>query len=266
MCKVANAMKESKASPVRLISLPYLTLSVNVFCTEVQWNLDITKLYITKSSVWRTIFFIPVTAKWMKKNLVITKPGYIEQILPVPWPFFLSRFHCTNWGHSFYVSYWRRDQQFYVIGATQGQRQYLHCSVVLSISTVTVIKSATSRSTVKRSTDFNRTPQLLAGNTQYSTAALLSMMNTINTFVSDNFQLTRGRVNYEVKGKKKNTWRVQVFLSTSCTSGIIFSVNLHRSQLVVLSLLFLWQYGSNLNCLSFTVIFIQRIATRHPEI
>ena len=61
--KVANAMKESEDSPVRLISLPYLTLSVNVFCTEVQWNLDITNLYITKSSVWRTIFFTPVTAK-----------------------------------------------------------------------------------------------------------------------------------------------------------------------------------------------------------
>ena len=43
MCKVADAMKESKASPVRLISLPYLTLSVNGFCMEVQWNLDITK-------------------------------------------------------------------------------------------------------------------------------------------------------------------------------------------------------------------------------
>ena len=49
--KVANAMKESKASPLRLISLHYLTLNVNVFCKEVQWNLDITNLYITKSSV-----------------------------------------------------------------------------------------------------------------------------------------------------------------------------------------------------------------------
>ena len=28
-------MKESKASPVRLISLPYLTWSVDVFCMEV---------------------------------------------------------------------------------------------------------------------------------------------------------------------------------------------------------------------------------------
>ena len=35
-----------------------------------------------------------------------------------------------------------------------GQRQNLHCLVVLRISTVTVIKPATSNSTVKRSTDF----------------------------------------------------------------------------------------------------------------
>ena len=34
-------------------------------------------------------------------------------------------------------------------------------------------------------------------------AALLSMVNTISTLVSDNFELTRGRVNYEVTGKKK---------------------------------------------------------------
>ena len=34
-------------------------------------------------------------------------------------------------------------------------------------------------------------------------AALLSMVNTISTLVSDNFELTRGRVNYEATGKKK---------------------------------------------------------------
>ena len=49
--------------PICLISLPYLTLSVNAFCTEVQWNLDITNLYIAKSSVWRTIFFTAVITK-----------------------------------------------------------------------------------------------------------------------------------------------------------------------------------------------------------
>ena len=31
----------------------------------------------------------------MKKNLDITKPLYSEQILPVPWAFVISRFHCT---------------------------------------------------------------------------------------------------------------------------------------------------------------------------
>ena len=36
----------------------------------------------------------------MKKNLDITKPRYSEQIFPVPWPFVMSRFHCTTiiWG------------------------------------------------------------------------------------------------------------------------------------------------------------------------
>ena len=31
----------------------------------------------------------------MKMNLDITKPCYSEQILPVPWPFVISRFHCN---------------------------------------------------------------------------------------------------------------------------------------------------------------------------
>ena len=30
----------------------------------------------------------------MKKDLNITKPRYSEQILPVPWHFVISRFHC----------------------------------------------------------------------------------------------------------------------------------------------------------------------------
>ena len=30
----------------------------------------------------------------MEKNLDITKPRYSEQILPVPWPFTVSTFHC----------------------------------------------------------------------------------------------------------------------------------------------------------------------------
>ena len=39
------------------------------------------------TSIWRTIFFTPVTVKYMKKNMDITKPLYREQILPVPWHF-----------------------------------------------------------------------------------------------------------------------------------------------------------------------------------
>ena len=35
-----------------------------------------------------------VIVKHMKKNLDIKKLWYSEQILPVPWPFVISRFHC----------------------------------------------------------------------------------------------------------------------------------------------------------------------------
>ena len=31
--------------------------------------------------------------KYIKKNLDITKPHCSKQILPVPWPFVISRFH-----------------------------------------------------------------------------------------------------------------------------------------------------------------------------
>ena len=37
-------------------------------------------------------FHTPVTVKYMKENLDITKPRYSEQILPVPWSFVISRF------------------------------------------------------------------------------------------------------------------------------------------------------------------------------
>ena len=40
-------------------------------------------LYIAKSSVEKTILFIPVTVKHIEKNLFIMKPYYSEQILPV---------------------------------------------------------------------------------------------------------------------------------------------------------------------------------------
>ena len=32
----------------------------------------------------------------MEKDLNITKLHYSKQILPVPWPFIISRFHCTT--------------------------------------------------------------------------------------------------------------------------------------------------------------------------
>ena len=38
---------------------------------QLQWNLNKTSLYITKSSVQRTIFFSPAIVKYMKKNLDI---------------------------------------------------------------------------------------------------------------------------------------------------------------------------------------------------
>ena len=42
-------------------------------------------------------FFTTEIVKYMEKNLDITKPCYInsKQILPVPWLFVVSRFHCS---------------------------------------------------------------------------------------------------------------------------------------------------------------------------
>ena len=64
--------------------------------SHVQWSLDITNLYITKSSVQRTIFLTLVIAKYMKKYLDITKPRYSKQIFPVHWHFVIFRFHCSS--------------------------------------------------------------------------------------------------------------------------------------------------------------------------
>ena len=50
------------------------------------------------------IFFTPVIVKYMKYNLNIKKPRYSEQILPVPWPVVISRFHCSNCAHVAYMS------------------------------------------------------------------------------------------------------------------------------------------------------------------
>ena len=42
-----------------------------------------------------SIFFTPVVIKYMEKNFDITKPRHSEQIFQVPWPYVISRFHCT---------------------------------------------------------------------------------------------------------------------------------------------------------------------------
>ena len=53
-------------------------------------------LYLTMSSVLRTIFFTLVMVKYAKKNLEITKLRYTEQILPIPWPLVIPRSHCIS--------------------------------------------------------------------------------------------------------------------------------------------------------------------------
>lgn len=69
-----------------------------LFCcyTHVQWNLDITSLYITKSSGITNDFPDPSNSKVYEKE-----PRYSEENLSVPWPFVASRFHCnTIWNNS----------------------------------------------------------------------------------------------------------------------------------------------------------------------
>ena len=50
---------------------------------QIQWSLSIMNLYIAKSSVEKTILFIPVIVKYIEKNLFIMKPYYSEHILPL---------------------------------------------------------------------------------------------------------------------------------------------------------------------------------------
>ena len=59
----------------------------------------------------------------MKKNLDITKPRYNEQNnFASPLALRACRGSTTNnSGQSFFVSCWRRNRQFYVIGATHGK-------------------------------------------------------------------------------------------------------------------------------------------------
>ena len=86
---------------------------------HIQWNLDITNLFITKYSGSWTILLTPVIAKYMEKNLDIMKPRYSEQILPVPWPFVVSRFYCSGQIKSLDTSpLWQPHRQ---------QKQTKHC-------------------------------------------------------------------------------------------------------------------------------------------
>ena len=148
MCKVANAMKESKASPVRLISLLYLT---NCKCilhgstVEPQY-----KKPLYKEVLRMTIDFLyPSNSKIDEKE-----PRYKE-----------TSFYRTNFASPLALRYvevplYKLKTQFLCLLLEMGptvlrhwsnaeERQYLHCLVVLSISTVRVIKPATSRSTVE---------------------------------------------------------------------------------------------------------------------
>ena len=50
-------------------------------------------LYNEVLGITNNFLFIPAIVKYMKKNLDITKPRYSKQILPVPWPFVVLRFH-----------------------------------------------------------------------------------------------------------------------------------------------------------------------------
>ena len=69
----------------------------NKIITRLQWNLDSTNLYLTKTSMSRTVFFAPVIVKYyMKTNLDIMNPRFNALILPVQNDFVKSRFHCTN--------------------------------------------------------------------------------------------------------------------------------------------------------------------------
>ena len=57
----------------------------------IQWNLDLTNLYLTNTSIQRAVFFAPVIVKYHEKE-----PRFNERIWPVPSDFVKSRLHCTT--------------------------------------------------------------------------------------------------------------------------------------------------------------------------
>ena len=67
--------------------------------SQVQWNLDITNLFIQVciTRLGTTNDFLYQTSKYMKRNLDMTKLRYSKRILPVSWPFAITRFHWIRW-------------------------------------------------------------------------------------------------------------------------------------------------------------------------
>ena len=86
-------MKQAWDSMLDLLVYCLVLALYILFCcnTHVQWNLDITSLYITKSSDITNDFPDPSNSKVYEKE-----PRYSEENLSVPWPFVASRFHCNT--------------------------------------------------------------------------------------------------------------------------------------------------------------------------
>ena len=82
----------------------------------------------------------------------------------------VSMYESTNWGHYFYVSNWRRDRHFtwssetregLAICKIKEVPSFLSYFKTLSIGLVSGIESATSRSAVKRSTNWANTAAVI---------------------------------------------------------------------------------------------------------
>ena len=94
-------------------------------------------------------------------------------------------------------------------------------------------------------------------------AALLFMVKTISTLVSDSFELTRGQLNYEGKGKKheKSLGLPQYLLYLWHNVHCKFEQQPIGSALLALPR----QYVSYQNCLLFTVILFNASPRFIPE-
>ena len=62
----------------------------------IQCNLDITNFYnFEVLGITNDFLYLSNSKVYEKYPLYLTKPRYSEQILPVPWPFVISRFHSS---------------------------------------------------------------------------------------------------------------------------------------------------------------------------